>query len=272
MHRMDDVAPIPNMLDVRPSVDCVSRSTAVEANAEGLIAHFEPGSQSARGCAGFQGVRVFPDFLSPSESDELLREIDRSEFVQAQSGKWKQHYGPKINFNKKKMNAKGFHGLPAYAAWLEDRLRQRAKSELAGDPTDRARFAAALESFETTDVFVLQYFEREESNLDFHIDDTFAYGELILDLSLESDSLLTFLRKNPRAGSNAMECVRVPLPARSATVIYGQARFDWEHAILSYDIAERRTSITLRTLHEDLRRSEAGQSVIELARRSRTSH
>jgi alkylated DNA repair protein alkB family protein 4 len=269
---MDDVVPIPKLLDVRPSVDSVSRSTAVETNAESLIAHFKLDSQTAPDCAGFQGVRIFPDFLSLSESDELLREIDRSMFVKAQSGKRKQHYGPKINFNKKKMKADDFQGLPAYAARIEDRLRRLAKSQPAGDPFERASFAAALDAFETTDVFVLQYFEREESNLDFHTDDTFAYGELILDLSLESDSVLTFLRKNPGAGPKVMECVRVPLPARSAAVVYGQARFGWEHAILSYDIADRRTSITLRTLHEDLRRSEAGQRVIEQARRSRISH
>lgn len=268
---MDDVVPIPDSLKMRPSTDPASPSIASEATSQDLITHFEFDSQSAPGCAEFQGVRVFRDFLSPAESDDLLREIDRSEFTKAQSGKRKQHYGPKINFNKRKINAKNFRGLPPYASRIEERLRQLAMEDLPSDPFDRRSIMAALDAFEATDVFVLRYLERDESNLDFHVDDTFAYGELILDLSLESDSVLTFLRARPHDGSTITECVRVPLPARSLAAVYGQARFEWEHAILSYDIDDRRTSITLRTLHENLLRTEAGQFVIESARRSRTA-
>jgi len=268
---MDDVVPIPDLLETRPGMGLAGRCPGRPTRSEGLVANFELDTQSSPDCPEFRGVRVFPDFLSPSEAASLLREVDRSKFVKAQSGKRKQHYGPKINFNKKKMNNRNFKGLPAYAADIEDRLRQLTRSERAEDRTERIRFESALESFETTDVFVLQYFERDESNLDFHLDDTFAYGELILDLSLESDSVLTFLRTRPEVGPKATECVRVPLPARSLAAVYGPARFEWEHAILSYDIADRRTSVTLRTLHENLLRTEDGQRVVELARRSRKS-
>ena len=258
---MDDIVPIPDHLENPPG--------AAATDSENLIAHFDLDSQSAPDCAGFRGVRVFRDFFTPAESDEILREIEQEDFVKAQSGKQKQHYGPKINFNKKKMNAKHFQGIPAYASRIEDRLRQLAAADSPRDPIDRTEFSAALDAFETTDVFVLQYHERDESNLDFHLDDTFAYGELILDLSLESDSVLTFLRNRPGAGPKVTECVRVALPARSLAAVYGQARFDWEHAILSYDIKGRRTSVTLRTLHEILLRTEDGQHVIELVRHSR---
>jgi len=266
---MDDIVPIPNHLENRPRLDSGSPSGAAETDSRNLIAEFDPDSQSAPDCAGFRGIRVFRDFLTPAESDDLLREIEQENFVKAQSGKQKQHHGPKINFNKKKMNAKNFHGIPAYASRIEDRLRQLAAADPPRDPIDRSEFSTALDAFETTDVFVLQYHERDESNLDFHLDDTFAYGELILDLSLESDSVLTFLRNRPGAGPKVTECVRVGLPARSLAAVYGQARFDWEHAILSYDITGRRTSVTLRTLHENLLRTEDGQRVAGLARRSR---
>ena len=268
---MDDVVPIPDLLQTRPDRRVAGHRPIGQTKGEGSLANFDFASQSAPDCPQFQGVRVFPDFLSPPEATTLLREIDRSDFVKAQSGKRKQHYGPKINFNKKKMNSQNFEGLPAYAAELEDRLRNLARSERIENRADRVRFESSLESFEATDVFVLRYLERDESNLDFHLDDTFAYGELILDLSLESDSVLTFLRTRLEAGSKATECVRVPLPARSLAAVYGPARFEWEHAILSYDIADRRTSVTLRTLHENLLRTEDGQRVVELARRSRKS-
>jgi alkylated DNA repair protein alkB family protein 4 len=283
---MDDVVPMPDLLEIQPGGNFAGLSPGGETASDGLIANFELARQFAPDCPKFQGVRVFPDFLSPSEAEALLFEIDRSVFVKAQSGKRKQHYGPKINFNKKKMNTENFQGIPAYARRIEDRLRRRvqsvqgAQSEPIGDNTDRtdhtdnsdrsdpSRFDHALEAFETTDVFVLQYLERVESNLDFHLDDTFAYGELILDLSLESDSVLTFLRTRPGVTPSTMECVRVPLPARSLAAVYGAARFDWEHAILACDIAGRRTSITLRTLHADLLKTDSGQRVAELARQS----
>ena len=135
---------------------------------------------------------------------------------------------------------------------------------------DDERLAQAIDSFETTDVFVLRYRDLDASNLDFHRDDIFAYGELILDLSLESDSMLTFFRVSlSESGRQVEECVRVPLPARSLVAIYGSARFDWEHAILAYDIVGQRTSITFRTLQEDLRNTEQGRRVMELARNPR---
>ena len=125
----------------------------------------------------------------------------------------------------------------------------------------------ALAAYQTTDAFVLRYFEREASNLDFHVDDLFAYGEAIVDVSLDSDSVLTFL--GPADGGEPAEsrvCVRVPLPARSIAVVHGRARFDWQHAILAPDIRGVRTSITLRTLGGAPRATDAGRQVLLRAR------
>ena len=267
---MDDVVPIPDFLkgqlhrpSLRPAL------VAGQSPSPNVISTFEVGSQSAPDCPEFIGVRVFHDFLSKVEEIELLKEIETEKFVKAQSGKLKQHFGPKINFNKKKMNADHFRGIPAYAARFENRMRALVEDQTQSGARDQMGFAEALASFEVTDVFVLQYFAPELSNLDFHLDDTFAYGELILDLSLESDSVLTFLRKSRTRQASPEDCVRVPLPARSLAVVYGAARFEWEHAILSDDITGRRTSITLRTLHENLRQTEAGERVINIARSAR---
>ena len=157
--------------------------------------------------------------------------------------------------------------MPDYARWIESRLRELTHLDLPGSPIDNLALRAALEAFETTDAFVLRYLERDASNLDFHCDDTFAYGEAVLDLSLESDSVLTFLdRQGQWLAGGQGNCVRVPLPARSIAVVYGRARLSWEHAILAYDIAGRRTSITLRTLNETLRHSDAGRRIFDIAR------
>lgn len=262
------------------------------------IFEFDLEHQCAPGCPEFSGLRVLPDFLSEKEAATLLDEIEQRPFAGAQSGKGKQHFGVKNNFNKRSMNIRGFAGLPRYAKTLERRFRQilheteeNARREGAVR-RDTPAVVRALAAFEATDVFVLRYRETAASNLDLHVDDTRAYGEAILDVSLESDSALTFARivadgnqrgaredGEPRIVQNGrvhcfddtphsgrIEIVRAPLPARSAALLSGPARFDWEHGILAYDIEGRRTSVTLRTLSDDLRESEDGRRVLELAR------
>jgi DNA N6-methyl adenine demethylase len=262
-HKMDPALPLPPLL-----------STCPDQGTSGVF-EFDPVTQSAPGCPEFRGVCVVPDFLSPVDEKRLLAQIDETPFLLAQSGKQKQHHGAKVNFNKKKLNAAAYRGLPPYSAPLEKRLVSRFSSVSSSSAENDAQKARALASYETTDLFVLRYQREDASNLDFHIDDTFAYGEAIIDISLESDSVMTFIRtgsENHRNGG--IECVRVPLPAGSAALLYGTARYEWEHAILFYDITDQRTSITLRTLSESLRDTEEGQRILTTSRsgsRSRLS-
>jgi alkylated DNA repair protein alkB family protein 4 len=260
---MDDPVPLPEMLRERPS-------NPTERAAEGRrIHHFDLESQSAPGCPTFVGVLVLRDFVSPSESDRLLREIEQTPFAPAQSGKTKQHHGARVNFNKRKVNTTGFDGLPRYVHWIDTRLRRRVANHAGADTPEVRALRAALEGFEPTDAFVLRYRSSDASNLDLHLDDRFAYGDVILDLSLESDCVLTFVETDG-GGEDSFEgnCIRVPLPARSLAILHGPARIDWEHGILAYDVAERRTSVTLRTLSETLRETDAGRQIARIARRN----
>ena len=260
---MDDPVQIPQRLTSRPRDPGAGQGPPAPDG----FHDFDLDLQTSPTCPEFRGVHVFRNFVSAEEADRLLEEIEKTDFVPAQSGKLKQHYGPKINFNKQKINTSRFQGLPDYARWIESRLRDLTHLDLPGSPIDNLALRAALEAFETTDAFVLRYLERDASNLDFHRDDTFAYGEAVLDLSLESDSVLTFFdRQGQGLAGGQGNCVRVPLPARSLAVVYGRARLSWEHAILAYDIAGRRTSITLRTLNETLRHSDAGRRIFDIAR------
>lgn len=245
---------------------------------------FELATQSVPDLPAFSGVRVYPGALSPAESEALLAEIERRPFLPSQSGKRKQHFGPRFNFVRRRMNADRFTGLPASAHALEARLRDCVAGDRRGDPADLARCLEALSEFTTTDVFVLRYAESERSNLDFHVDDLHAYGEAILDVSLDSDSVLSFLGpeatpaaagigeairvgRSDRPDPDAVRvCIRVPLPARSIAVVYGRARFAWQHAILADDVRGVRTSITLRTLSPALRATPAGQQVLARAK------
>jgi alkylated DNA repair protein alkB family protein 4 len=240
---------------------------------------FDLATQRVPTLPDFRGVRVFEDLLDATEAQALLEEIERRPFAPSQSGRSKQHYGAKVNFNKRRVNVRGFEGLPGYATELVDRFAQRWAVDATPD-TALARdksLAAAFADFVPSDVFVLRYAADRRSNLDLHLDDTFAYGDLILDLSLESESVLTFYRGRPGGEVPAdpdapvqPACVRVPLPARSMAAIHGPARFEWEHGILANDVRGRRTSVTLRTLSRALRETEDGRRLLEACRRSPT--
>jgi len=224
---------------------------------------FEAARQVAPGCPAFAGLVVWPDFVSEDEAARLLAEVESRPFTPAQSGKGKQHFGPRMNFRKRRMNPRGFEGLPRWARAMEARVRQRAASEPA-----LQGLRAALDAYVTTDAFVLRYDAAQSSNLDLHVDDTFAYGELILDLSLESDGWLTFLDADPQSGvDRPFACVRARVPARSMALLFGPARYDWFHGIRALDVEGRRTSLTLRTLGSSLRSTDEGRDVLARAER-----
>lgn len=226
---------------------------------------FDPVRQSAPGWPGFSGLRIYPDALRPDEARALLREIEQTAWRPSQSGKRKQHFGPRFNFIRRRMNPEGFEGLPSYATLLEERFRELLAADPGSDASALAACRRAAADYRTTDVFVLRYLAAEASNLDLHVDDDFAYGALILDVSLESDSVMTFVGPLD-ADPEARVCIRAPLPARSIAALYGPARFAWQHGILPQDIAGTRTSITLRTLGDAPRATPAGQRVETLAR------
>ncbi len=224
---------------------------------------FDTARQAAPGCPAFAGLVVWPDFVSEDEAERLLAEIESRPFTPAQSGKGKQHFGPRMNFRKQRMNPRGFEGLPRWGRALEARVRDRAASE-----SSVPGLVAALDAYVTTDAFVLRYDVGQASNLDLHVDDTFAYGELILDLSLESDGWLTFLDADPQRGvDRPFACVRARVPARSMALLFGPARYDWFHGIRALDVEGRRTSLTLRTLGSSLRSTDEGRHVVARAAR-----
>lgn len=216
----------------------------------------------------FEGVLLLRDFVSDEEARVLLGQLEAAPFVPSQSGREKLHFGPRVNFNRGRVNAERFEGLPAWAPSLEARLRDR----VAADFSPEGPVHTALAHYVTTDVFVLRYSPERASNLDFHLDDVFAYGELILDLSLESDTTLTLYRGRPDGEVDDPDdvvpaCVRVPMPARSLALLFGPARYAWEHALLAPDLPEPRTSVTFRTVSETLAAMPEGRDVLERARR-----
>ena len=64
--------------------------------------------------------------------------------------------------------------------------------------------------------------------------------------------------------------VKIPLPARSLLIMFGQARYEFEHAILRQDIQERRIVIAYRELTPPYlpggKEEKLGQEILDQAK------
>ena len=63
-------------------------------------------------CIIIRGIDLFEEVISPEEEADIVAKMDASDWVNSQSGRRKQDYGPRVNFKKKKLNSGSFKGLP----------------------------------------------------------------------------------------------------------------------------------------------------------------
>ena len=69
------------------------------------------------------GIFLIQNFITEQEEMFLLKEMNKNKWVDSQSGRYKQDYGPKVNFKKKKLKLERFTGLPFYSQVLTERLK-----------------------------------------------------------------------------------------------------------------------------------------------------
>ena len=191
-----------------------------------------------------KGVRVYLEFMSKEEELKLVEDIDQGEWLASQSGRFKQDYGPRANYKRKKLKLDKFEGLPKYSHYLRDRL-----ADICG-----------LADFIPVEQCNLDYKPELGSSIDFHFDDFWLWGERLIIINLLSDSYMYFKDED--------NCIKVPLPRRSLITMSGDGRFVWKHAIAREDIQSRRISVTFRELSEQFmigERAHEGQKIIELA-------
>jgi alkylated DNA repair protein alkB family protein 4 len=70
------------------------------------------------------GIFLFQNFITDQEEKFLLKEINKNKWIDSQSGRFKQDYGPKVNFKKKKLKLERFTGLPFYSQVITERLNK----------------------------------------------------------------------------------------------------------------------------------------------------
>ena len=91
------------------------------------------------------------------------------------------------------------------------------------------------------EVFVNEYLPGQ--GLRPHFDSRGTYDELIVGLSLYSDSKLTFT--NPEFPD-----IDIPIPRRSVYCMHGATRYKWKHSIKYQNLTDRRVSLTFRTVRD----------------------
>ncbi|XP_062600194.1 alpha-ketoglutarate-dependent dioxygenase alkB homolog 4-like [Saccostrea cucullata] len=196
----------------------------------------------------FPGIFIQRDFLSPEEEWDILKHIYQSPFVESQSGRRKQDYGPKVNFKRKKVKSELFTGLPNFSKPLYERMT----------------LIEILKDFKPVEQCNLEYVPERGASIDPHYDDFWLWGERLVTLNLGSDTILCM---------TSSECpdvsVHVPMCRRSLIVVYGPARHKWMHGIHRCDITDRRIAITFRELSAEFQpggeKEEVGQNLLDIA-------
>ncbi|KAG5889671.1 hypothetical protein JTB14_007811 [Gonioctena quinquepunctata] len=235
----------------------------------------------------YPGVYIDLDFLSAKEENELIADIDNLPWDLSQSGRRKQNFGPKCNFKKMKIRTGNFNGFPKSTKFVQEMFDS----------------VPIMKGFQTIEQCSLEYNPERGASIDPHIDDCWIWGERIVTVNLLSDSVLTMtyndkperynldcvdnypsvltedgkinvtatsFKINPLAQGENFPIVRIPMPRRSLLVMYGSARYDWEHQVLREDIPERRVCIAYREFTppylEQGCNFEKGKEILSLAK------
>lgn len=172
----------------------------------------------------FPGIELIPEFVTIDEELEICNSIDQVPWLDSQSGRRKQDFGPKVNFKKKKVNIGSFSGFPQFSRLVVDRFRS----------------VDSLRDFVAVELCHLEYTPERGSAIDLHLDDTWLWGERLVTLNLLHPTHLTLRLKETE--------VLVFLPRRSLVILTGPARYVWQHAIKREHVTSRRLAMTFREL------------------------
>ena len=151
------------------------------------------------------GLKYIPDFLSATEEDELIKIIDNQEWS-TELKRRVQHYGWRYDYKARHIDPSMSLGpLPEWAAKLARRLASEGLVPMFPDQLIVNEYTA-------------------DQGISSHVDsDSFADGVAMISL-LESWGMV-FRKKRPK------DKIEKLLERRSATILTGEARYDWKHEI-----------------------------------------
>ncbi|XP_054000359.1 alpha-ketoglutarate-dependent dioxygenase alkB homolog 4 [Hylaeus anthracinus] len=227
----------------------------------------------------FPGVYIKLDFLNSNDNALLSNALDDIPWEVSQSGRRKQNFGPKCNFKKKKLRLGSFDGFPKSTHFVQQKFLE----------------VPILKDFQTVEQCTLEYDPLRGASIDPHIDDCWVWGERIVTVNVMGDSVLTMtpyhgpntkynlkdvteysttcenMKSNVKAENGDVQdiIVRLPMPQGSLMVLYGAARYKWEHCVLREDVKSRRICLAYRELTPPyLNNSSQDEEVKELLQRA----
>jgi alkylated DNA repair protein alkB family protein 4 len=203
-----------------------------------------------------RGVFLADNFLTEDEEQFLIDNINKTNWVESQSGRYKQDYGPKVNFKKKKLKIGQFTGLPSYARFVVERLQSTID----------------FKDFVPVELCNLKYSKDRGASIDPHVDDMWIWGPRLLTFNLASDTYLTMTPSAESLASGVIDnCeILIPLKRRTFVCLNDDARYKWLHSIKRNHITDTpRIAITLRELSSlfkmDEAEAEIGSSIEQIA-------
>lgn len=199
-------------------------------------------SSSQPASISIKGVFVAVECITQEEEAFLVQQIDAGEWVDSQSGRRKQDFGPKVNFKKRKCKVGSFRGLPLYIRDILASLKERHNE--------------VLSDFLPVELCNLEYEPTRGAAIDPHLDDVWLWGERLVTLNYLSSTMLTLTKPEGEGAPNSAGpniSISIEMPARSLLVLSGEARYQWLHSVKRGDISERRVATTLRELTAQFR-------------------
>ena len=192
------------------------------------------------------GHHLIPDFITPDEESRLIEYLDRDE---SDTNPWRPS-----NFNGKHRGKKW--GVEVDLKRRTVTPERRPLPALVRAVADRMPAAhPALRGFVPNEANAIDYDRRGGAELLPHVDDRQMSTDLIVNLSLAGDCVMTYVEDAARDGRRGgwegvpagARRVDVFLPRRSLQVQSGPCRFNFAHSIRNENLrAPRRVSITFR--------------------------
>ena len=190
-----------------------------------------------------QGIFLMQNFINEIEETFFLNEINKSKWVDSQSGRFKQDYGPKVNFKKKKLKSEIFTGLPHFSKLLIQRINSIDN--------------VILKDFIPVELCNLKYTNERGSSIDPHFDDFWLWGDRLITVNLLTDTFLT-LTPGPEISEEYKNVeVLIPLKRFSMNVLFDDARYKWMHSIKASHIKDIRVAITLRECSKEFKNGQS---------------
>ena len=243
------------------------------------------------------GLMIIQDFVSLDEETKLTSDLDCLPWDPSQSGRRKQNFGPRANFKKRKTKVGNFCGFPEVTRFVQQRF---ATAPILEDykPVEQCSIeykpetGASIEphiddcwiwgerivqlNLLSDTVLTLNPY-REGEKPKYNLADVSTYprvvgdnGEVVFN-PFKSKLSSSPLTPAPPAPWSSKCKVLLPLPRRSLLVMWGSARYNWEHSIRRADIKERRIVIAYRELTPTYLpggpESDVGAEILEQASR-----